>query len=545
MRILNHNIFLLLLFMLSTLRAATFIVDTQHPQADDTNPGTLLLPWATISHAVETAIAGDSVLIRTGTYHEHIVFANSGSSENGPIVYSGYKNEIPIVDGTDVQESQNGIIIDKDYIVLQGLEIQNWQGNGIWITHAANTILNDCEVHDITFGIGVSDGSHDFQFNRVEVHHFTFYGFDVSPSGGADCYNGTFNNCIAHTGNDPEQNVDGFALGHGSQHHFTFNHCITYNVYDGFDISSAQSTLNACLAYNCGNGCYKLWQDQLELVNCIGYNGNITVVELDWDGEPGKSSLTNCTFFNSGTFTIWIENAADTLNMHNCIVAGGDNIGLAFEQPGIGNYIGDYNLFQNDNPSRAIAVAYSDEFSISQLADSSWNSYSGQDAHSLTTEMDTDIFMAPADNNLHLGANSPALDSGTSVGAPEIDFDGKARPVENGYDMGAFEYGLSTGIKNTENTTDHYSLFGNYPNPFNATTRIQFNLPKSEQVQLTLYNIRGNKIRTLINKQLTAGQHTIQWNGLDDQGNAVASGIYFCKLECANMQQVIRMILEK
>ena len=58
--------------------------------------------------------------------------------------------------------------------------------------------------------IGAADGAHDFVLNRVELHHFELYGFDASPSGGADCYNGSFNNCTAHTGVDSEQNVDGF-----------------------------------------------------------------------------------------------------------------------------------------------------------------------------------------------------------------------------------------------------------------------------------------------------------------------------------------------
>ena len=114
------------------------------------------------------------------------------------------------------------------------------------------------------YGIGVTDGAHDFVLNRVVMHHFSLYGFDASASGGAVCYNGTFNDCIAHTGRDLAQNVDGFALGHGTQHDFVFNRCIVYNIYDGFDISSKNTTLNRCLAYDCWNGGYKLWQDEIK-----------------------------------------------------------------------------------------------------------------------------------------------------------------------------------------------------------------------------------------------------------------------------------------
>ena len=88
----------------------------------------------------------------------------------------------------------------------------------------------------------------------------------------------------------------------------------------------------------------------MKLINCIGYNSGGSNVELDWDQEPGVTTLINCTFFNAETFSIWIENAADTLEMYNCIMAGGDNIGLTFEQQGVDNYRGDYNIFHNDNP---------------------------------------------------------------------------------------------------------------------------------------------------------------------------------------------------
>ena len=67
------------------------------------------------------------------------------------------------------------------------------------------------EETDVYYGIGLSAGTHDFEINRVEAHHFSLYGFDASPDG-TDCYNGTFNDCVAHTGRDAEANVDGFAL---------------------------------------------------------------------------------------------------------------------------------------------------------------------------------------------------------------------------------------------------------------------------------------------------------------------------------------------
>ncbi|MEE4310305.1 MAG: FlgD immunoglobulin-like domain containing protein [candidate division KSB1 bacterium] len=217
--------------------AGTYYVDQNHTSASDANPGTLNSPWLTLRHAAKTLTAGDTVFVRDGIYHEHVCPERSGNA-NSPVVYSNYPGENPVIDGTGVIQSQNAILIDKSYITMIGLDVRNWNDNGIWIENAAHISISDCEVHDVFYGIGIADGTHDFVFNRVDVHHFDLYGFDVSPSGGADCYNGIFNDCVSHSARDPQQNVDGFALGHGTQHDFECNRCSTHDVYDGFDISA-------------------------------------------------------------------------------------------------------------------------------------------------------------------------------------------------------------------------------------------------------------------------------------------------------------------
>jgi len=429
----------LLLFAFQLGSAADYYVDRNNSYASDSNPGTLERPWSTIQHAADTAVAGDTVYVRAGTYNEHVYVEQSGEASSY-IVFSAFPGETPIIDGTGVTESQNGVVVDKSYIKLVGLEVCNWDENGIWVENAPFLEISDCVVHDVSYGVGLADGTHDFVLNRVEAHHFDLYGFDVSPSGGADCYNGTFNDCVAHTGRDAEQNVDGFALGHGTQHDFVFNRCKAYGVFDGFDISSRDTTLNSCLAYDCWNGAYKLWQDNVQLVNCVGHSSDGSNVELDWDGEPGVTTLVNCTFFDAKTYTIWIENAADTLHMYNCILAGGDNIALAFEQRDASTYEGDYNLFHNDNAGRAVVVGYEDELSLQQIEFGAWTVYSGQDAHSLVAYADSSLFVDPTSFDLHLSQTSAAADVGTSVGAPQEDYDGIPRPRGEGYDMGAYEY---------------------------------------------------------------------------------------------------------
>jgi hypothetical protein len=429
---------LLLTLIPGTVTAATYYVS---PAGNNSDQGTLDHPWQTIQHAAEVAEAGDTVLIREGTYHENVYLANGGNPTEGYIIFAAYPGENPIINGTGVTESANGVIVANAYIKLAGLEICHWPENGIWAENAAYLQIADCDVHHVEYGIGVAYGTHDFILDRVEMHHFNLYGFDASPSGGADCYNGTFNDCRAHTCLDPGRNVDGFALGHGTQHDFVFNRCEAYDVYDGFDISARNTTLNRCSAHACLNGGYKLWQDNVTLVNCLSYHNTVTNVELDWDGEPGTTTLQNCNFVDVQTFNIWVENPGDSLRMYSCILAGGDAIGLAFEQQDASTYQGDYNIFHNDNTDRVIAVGYEDEFTMDQLAAGNWTAYSGQDAHSMVAAAPTaELFQNLAGWDLHLRPGSLAIDSGTAQGAPSEDYDGNPRPQGAGYDVGCYEF---------------------------------------------------------------------------------------------------------
>jgi len=87
-------------------------------------------------------------------------------------------------------------------------------------------------------------------------------------------------------------------------------------------------------------------------------------------------------------------------------------------------------------------------------------------------------------------------------------------------------------------------LQGTYPNPFNPTTTIAYSIEKDGPVTLAVYDISGRRIRTLLNAKVTeAGTHTITWDGLDDRGNSVASGVYFCRFLGADTESSTKMIL--
>ncbi|MCF7858584.1 MAG: carboxypeptidase regulatory-like domain-containing protein [Candidatus Cloacimonetes bacterium] len=92
---------------------------------------------------------------------------------------------------------------------------------------------------------------------------------------------------------------------------------------------------------------------------------------------------------------------------------------------------------------------------------------------------------------------------------------------------------------------DANQLIGNIPNPFNPSTAISFSLENPGHVSIEIYNVKGKKIRTLINQHLEATTHSVVWNGKDDQAQDAASGVYFYKMKSGNYTASKKMILLK
>ena len=85
----------------------------------------------------------------------------------------------------------------------------------------------------------------------------------------------------------------------------------------------------------------------------------------------------------------------------------------------------------------------------------------------------------------------------------------------------------------------------NYPNPFNPTTTISFEIGESGKTQVEIYNVKGQKIKTLLDETMDIGQHSVIWIGNDDDGKHVSSGMYFYKISVSGEQKVNKMIMLK
>jgi len=100
---------------------------------------------------------------------------------------------------------------------------------------------------------------------------------------------------------------------------------------------------------------------------------------------------------------------------------------------------------------------------------------------------------------------------------------------------------VTVTVVNRAAVPDEFSLSQNYPNPFNLETVIEYTLAEDCHVELTIYNILGQKVKTLVNQYQFAGHNTVRWNSKDDRGNEVGSGVYFCMIKAGRYINVKKM----
>ncbi len=101
------------------------------------------------------------------------------------------------------------------------------------------------------------------------------------------------------------------------------------------------------------------------------------------------------------------------------------------------------------------------------------------------------------------------------------------------------------GDEDNNELPETVTLSGNYPNPFNPETEILFQLPENEKINLSVYNLKGQLVRTLIDSYLPGGSHSVIWDGTDNQGKLAGSGVYFYQLSAGNINKTGKMVLLK
>jgi flagellar hook assembly protein FlgD len=90
-----------------------------------------------------------------------------------------------------------------------------------------------------------------------------------------------------------------------------------------------------------------------------------------------------------------------------------------------------------------------------------------------------------------------------------------------------------------------FALHENYPNPFNPSTTLSFDLPKISNVNITIYNMLGQKVKTFSMQNASAGYHSVRWNGTNDLGERVSTGIYLYQLHTREFVKTRKMVFMK
>ena len=120
-------------------------------------------------------------------------------------------------------------------------------------------------------------------------------------------------------------------------------------------------------------------------------------------------------------------------------------------------------------------------------------------------------------------------------------------PCEFGLDDIYWDGGETTSIIEDEfgeNPTE-FNLKNSFPNPFNPVTTLRYDLPEDSPVNITIYDLVGRVVKTLINDQQTAGYKSIQWNATNDADSPVSAGIYLYMIHAGNFRQTKKMVLLK
>ena len=140
------------------------------------------------------------------------------------------------------------------------------------------------------------------------------------------------------------------------------------------------------------------------------------------------------------------------------------------------------------------------------------------------------LFCDSENGDYTLAANSPLVGAG-----------------ENGTDIGALGVGCeSIELSIYENVIPvQYTLHQNYPNPFNPITQISYNLPENELVTISIYDMSGRLIRTLVNSSQAAGYKSIQWNATNNRNEPVSAGLYLYTIQAGEFRQTKKMVLLK
>jgi len=252
--------------------------------------------------------------------------------------------------------------------------------------------------------------------------------------------------------------------------------------------------------------------------------GGPTVEELAYDdGNPtGGYYWNNDNQGSAVRFTPTIQNAKVISGL---IYITGVNAGSPIYKPII--------LSKNANNAPGSSLA-----NIPNRTASTTNGWDEVDLSSFNIIVNNEFFYG----YLNTGGNRITFGYSQTNNGRAWDYDGTNwSPLNETYYMRVKIQSTATEAEIENIIPEDYALEQNYPNPFNPETTITFKLPRAEKTKLIVYSSTGQKIATLVDNELNPGIYRIKWNGKDDFGKIVASGVYIYKLEAGKFTKSLKM----
>jgi hypothetical protein len=427
----------------------------------DSNPGTLVSPFLTIQKAANVAVAGDSVIVRAGNYHEAITISNSGTSLS-PITFKKYQSEAAVIDGGNTLPSGHYgylITISGNYINFIGFEVKNSYGLGIWVT-GTNCTLDRLNVHDIYEG-----GIH-ISGNYGVIQNCTAYNTNMLNvnGGGGSWANGMSTGILKGYGNHyiMRNNICHDNWGEGISTYGCDNSVVEDNIsYDnwannyyvcnvtngliqrnfaymtkvaggsGFNMSDEWNTspfsTNVTFAYNIAYGCKRNFY----------YMGSAD----GYTGAPFSNGLDHVYIYNN-TF---VNSMTNNSNANVVILGNANNVGNSFKN----------NIVSQDGSIVPVSISNYTGFTFSNNCWSKTPSAGAAGTGDVLGDPKfTNINSPSVANSYAPTSTSPVINKGVSVGMTTDYFKNALVGLP---DLGAIEY-IQGGVTTPPPTTVYYNV---------------------------------------------------------------------------------------
>jgi predicted outer membrane repeat protein len=545
----------------------------------------------TIQEGINVAVDNDTVLVQPGTYIENINYNGKNITVASLFLTT---QDTTLISLTIIDGNESGSVVmfeseEDSTAVLTGFTITNGLasgyvpeccGGGIYCEYSSPSLLNVTITDNSAGGYGGGIYCNNASPNLTNL---TITGNSAIQGSGIYC-----------------EESDPFLVNVNIINNSTG--CMYGNAGGGiFCWDSSPSLENVTISGNTsyvGAGIYCAVESNLSLIN-VTISGN----SIPLEGGPGggiycggsSPSLVNVTI--SGNFAdgygggILCDNSSPTLE--NVTISGntsfaGGGICCGYSSPSLENVIitdnsaeycgGGIYCLANSSPSLINSILWNDTpqevyFGVDWDPNSITISYSdiqGGEAGIVTNHngtvnwlegnIDEDpLFVGTGDYPYSLLEDSPCIDAGN----PDPIYYDPEDPTNPGYalypamgtvinDMGAYggPYAIGWSVVGLDDNiivhTPEVFLHQNYPNPFNPETTISFSVTQTSLfVTLDVYNIKGQKVKTLVNETLPAGEHSVVWDGRDSNNKRVGSGVYFYQLKAGRFEKVKKMVLLK